>query len=101
MLVGRDAEVERADLLVEGILSSSGSLMMIDGEAAIGKSALVGAIARRAQQRGARFALGCCYETGMPAFASWQQLLGELRLTGLNLDQLPAFESLEEVALGR
>src|SRR5690349_20875631 len=90
MLVGRDAEMERADLLVEGIFSGSGALMLINGEAGIGKSALVSAIAERAQQRGARFALGCCYETGVPAFASWQQLLRELRLTGLNLDQLPA-----------
>jgi predicted ATPase len=62
ILVGRDAELARAELLVDDSLRGRGSLLLLDGEAGIGKSVLAAAIAERARQRGATYALGCCYE---------------------------------------
>ena len=38
VLAGRDAELERADRLIEGVIGRCGSLLLIEGEARIGKT---------------------------------------------------------------
>jgi predicted ATPase len=92
VLVGRATELERCDRLLAAATSGRGTLLLVSGEAGIGKTALVTAIGERATAGEAAFGLGRCFETdAMPAFAPWQELLLELHRTGLaGLDQLPA-----------
>ena len=90
-LIGREAELGTADRLLETMLGGRGALLLVGGETGIGKTALAMAIGQRAQVRGSRFAVGRCYETNaMPAFASWLELLADLRTARSDLPRLPA-----------
>jgi predicted ATPase len=81
-LIGREAESERLDRLIDG-LSSAGGALVIRGEAGIGKSALLERARQRARARG-----GCVLSTvGVEseaelAFAGLHQLLHPI--IGLN-----------------
>src|SRR3954466_4804275 len=89
-LVGREAELRRAERLLDEALAGHGALLLLSGESGIGKSALAAAIGQRAQEHGATVAVGRCYETGgMPAFAPWQDLLTELHASGFGMQPLP------------
>jgi predicted ATPase len=73
ILVGRTAEMERCDHLITATLQGRGTLLLVSGEAGIGKTALATAMGARATGEGAVFALGRCFEAdAMPAFAPWQ-----------------------------
>jgi DNA-binding CsgD family transcriptional regulator/tetratricopeptide (TPR) repeat protein len=111
-LVGRDAELRRGDRLIDEAVGSHGTLLLIRGEAGIGKTALSAELGRRAVARGAAFAVGRCYEgAGTPAFESWQALLDELGNASLRICGLPppfgdsaparsAYELMQSVARG-
>ncbi len=89
-LVGREAELQRAERLIDAAMGGHGALLLIRGEAGIGKSALTTELGRRAQGRGAAFAVGRCYEGGStPAFEPWQDLFEELSNVGLRIGGLP------------
>ena len=55
---GRDAELERLDALVTSALAGSGTALVLEGEAGIGKTHLVVAAAARARSSGAAVASG-------------------------------------------
>jgi AAA ATPase domain len=89
-LVGRDAEVQHGERLIDDAVGARGTLVLIRGESGIGKTALASAIGRSALERGAAFAVGRCYEgAGTPAFEPWHDLLDELGTIGLRIDGLP------------
>lgn len=79
-LVGRDlpwrALCETADESARG----AGRLLLVTGEAGIGKTALVGALVDRARSSGAVIAAGTGWEgDGAPGYWPWIQVLRELR----------------------
>jgi predicted ATPase len=89
-LVGRTAELERCDRLLEAALSGRGALLLVSGEAGIGKTALLTALGGRGEARGAHFALGRCVAAdAMPAFAPWQELFSSLRRTAAGFEAAP------------
>jgi hypothetical protein len=53
-------------------------LVLISGEAGIGKTLLAQALARHALDKAVIVALGRCYEGSAPAYGLWQDLLSEL-----------------------
>ncbi|MET7334241.1 AAA family ATPase [Nonomuraea sp. NPDC005650] len=79
MLIGRErpAAVLRAE--VERALVSHGALVLVTGEAGIGKSALVAGAAEEAVRGGARLLGGACWEgEGAPGYWPWVQVLRRL-----------------------
>jgi predicted ATPase len=51
-VIGRDAELVIADAALERLQAGVGGLLLVEGEAGIGKSALLDTIGARARQRG-------------------------------------------------
>jgi predicted ATPase/serine/threonine protein kinase len=75
-LIGRD--VERKELLrhLDEALAGRGSMVMIGGEAGIGKTHLVTAILEEARHRGAYANIGHCYEMeGAPPYMPFIEML--------------------------
>jgi AAA ATPase domain len=70
---------QRGERLIEDAVGGHGTLLLVRGEAGIGKTALANGIGSRALERGAGFAVGRCYEgEGTPAFEARRDLLEEL-----------------------
>ena len=85
MLVGREAELERIEALLEGARSGRGGALIIRGEPGIGKTALLAAAGERAGEMLVAQASGVESEARLP-FAA----LGELAAPMLGgLDDLP------------
>jgi tetratricopeptide (TPR) repeat protein len=61
-LVGRDAEIEAIEDLLDATFAGRGRLLLLTGEAGIGKSRLVAEIAERVRRRGGVALLGAAYE---------------------------------------
>ncbi|HET8570074.1 MAG TPA: AAA family ATPase, partial [Candidatus Limnocylindria bacterium] len=59
-LIGREAELERFDTLLEGLPLGAGATLLVSGEAGIGKTALLRELARHAAARGVPLLLGEC-----------------------------------------
>ncbi|MET9250905.1 AAA family ATPase [Nonomuraea sp. NPDC003709] len=79
MLIGRErpAAVLRGE--VERTLVSHGALVLVTGEAGIGKSALVAGAAEEAVRAGARLLGGACWEgEGAPGYWPWVQVVRRL-----------------------
>ncbi|MER6006018.1 AAA family ATPase [Nonomuraea angiospora] len=79
MLIGRErpAAVLRGE--VERTLVSHGALVLVTGEAGIGKSALVAGAAAEAVRGGARLLGGACWEgEGAPGYWPWVQVVRRL-----------------------
>ncbi|MBB5782403.1 AAA family ATPase [Nonomuraea jabiensis] len=79
MLIGRErpAAVLRAE--VERTLVSHGALVLVTGEAGIGKSVLVAGAAEEAVRGGARLLAGACWEgEGAPGYWPWVQVVRRL-----------------------
>jgi predicted ATPase len=62
-LLGRAAELQRAAAVTADLVAGHGHVLVIRGEQGIGKSALLGEIARRAAAKGARVAAGTAEES--------------------------------------
>ncbi|MEV4176968.1 AAA family ATPase [Nonomuraea sp. NPDC049709] len=79
MLIGRErpAAILRGE--VERALISHGALVLVTGEAGIGKSALVAGAAEEAVRGGARLLSGACWEgEGAPGYWPWVQVVRQL-----------------------
>jgi DNA-binding SARP family transcriptional activator len=71
-LVGRSAELASLDEALDQIAGGRGQVAVMFGEAGIGKSRLIGALAARSAERGMRVLLGHCYESEkVLAFGPW------------------------------
>jgi len=74
--VGRDAALAEFDGVLAAAGQGRGALVLIRGEAGIGKTTLAARAADRAAARGIATRFGACWlEGGAPAFWPWAQLL--------------------------
>lgn len=89
-LVGREREQQRLDALLAAAADGHGRLVLVGGEAGIGKTALVRALAAEAAARGAAVLVGGCYDlSATPPYGPWRELLTGLP-SGDGLPPLPA-----------
>ena len=78
ILVGREREqaILREDLDV--VMRGRGRLVLLGGEAGIGKTALAEDLAREASGRGVRVVIGRCYDlTNVPPYGPWLDLVAD------------------------
>ncbi|WP_164251924.1 AAA family ATPase [Streptomyces sp. S4.7] len=96
-LIGRDhpAGVLRAE--IGRATDSHGGLVLVAGEAGIGKTTLVTAVALEARQRGALVLGGSCWEGSAPGYWPWVQVVRGMR-RGLREQE---WAKAEEAAGGR
>jgi tetratricopeptide (TPR) repeat protein len=80
-LLGRERELRELRPVVDRALAGAGALLLVGGEAGIGKSRLAEALAAQARESRARVLVGRCWEAGgAPAYWPWVQALrGYLR----------------------
>jgi DNA-binding SARP family transcriptional activator len=96
--VGREAEWETLLAHWERARSGQGHLMLVSGEAGIGKSRLVEELSQYVQQRGGWAACGCCYEyeRALPPGPLADLLHAVLAVTGARvLERLPPWQVAE------
>ena len=75
-LVGREAELADLAVVLEDVLAGQGRLVLIGGEAGIGKSRLSDELFTRARERGVAVHVGRAWEAGgAPAYWPWIQAL--------------------------
>jgi DNA-binding SARP family transcriptional activator len=79
VFVGRAAELESLEAALADAGAGRGRLVVVAGEAGIGKSRLADEFASRAKRRGVQIAWGRCWEAGgAPAYWPWVQALRTL-----------------------
>jgi DNA-binding CsgD family transcriptional regulator len=79
-LVGRDRELAILRAQLTAARASRGSLVLIGGEAGIGKTTLAEALCREAEEAGALVLIGRCYDlTETPPYGPWVDLFGRYR----------------------
>jgi DNA-binding CsgD family transcriptional regulator/HEPN domain-containing protein len=79
-LVGRDRESAILREHLNAALTGQGSLVLIGGEAGIGKTALAEAFCREATEQGACVLVGRCYDlTETPPYGPWVELFGRYK----------------------
>lgn len=79
-LIGRDHHAALLAAQIDRAIGSHGGLVLVTGEAGIGKTTLVSSAAARARDRGALVAAGTCWESGSaPGYWPWVQALRALR----------------------
>jgi class 3 adenylate cyclase/tetratricopeptide (TPR) repeat protein len=76
LFVGRERELTELTAALEPALAGSGRVVLVAGEAGIGKSRLADEFAATARGRGARVLWGRCWDSGgAPAYWPWVQSL--------------------------
>ena len=89
-LVGRERELDLLRERLDAALAGRGSLILIGGEAGIGKTALAEALLAEAQARGSLALVGRCYDLSeTPPYGPWRELF-ELAPRTNGLPALPA-----------
>jgi DNA-binding CsgD family transcriptional regulator len=79
-VVGRTREIARLHEQLAAALAGHGRLVLIGGEAGIGKTTLAESLCREARERGARVLVGRCYDlTETPPYGPWLDLFGQYR----------------------
>jgi predicted ATPase len=77
-LLGRERHLPEIDLLVDAALAGRGNLLLISGEAGIGKTRLAEeAVLRGSRREVATARTVCGREAGRPPFWPWVDLLGQ------------------------
>ena len=77
VITGRERERAALAERLEAALEAHGCLVLIGGEAGIGKTTLVADLTRAAQARGALVLAGHCYDlTETPPYGPWTEILG-------------------------
>lgn len=78
-LVGREREQQRLSALLTDAANGHGHLVLVSGEAGIGKSALVLELTAGAARCGVRVLTGHCYDFSVtPPYGPWRELLARL-----------------------
>ena len=78
-LVGRDGELAALDAALDGALGGRHQIVLLAGEAGIGKTSLAREMAARARERGATVVWGAGWDGGgAPAMWPWAQVVREL-----------------------
>ncbi|MEV4835726.1 AAA family ATPase [Nonomuraea sp. NPDC049486] len=79
-LIGRDHPAGLLRAEIGRVIDSHGGLVLVTGEAGIGKTTLVSSAAAQARGKGALVAAGSCWEAGSaPGYWPWVQALRALR----------------------
>lgn len=105
-LIGRDAELARLSALLDAAWQRQGGLVLVEGEAGVGKTRLVRELADQVRLRGGRVLWGACYEGERLPYGPFVEALrslldGEGRadpqglLDGLESQLRPLFPGLE------
>lgn len=82
-ILGREAWVSRLHSEVDRTVAAHGGLVLIAGEAGIGKTTLVGSVIQHAREVGALVAVGTCSPAaGAPALWPWTQIMRGLQRAG-------------------
>ncbi|MGN6700888.1 MAG: ATP-binding protein, partial [Thermomicrobiales bacterium] len=75
-LVGRERELALLRERLAAALASHGTLVLLSGEAGIGKTALAEALLHDADEQGALVLVGRCYDLSeTPPYGPWRELL--------------------------
>ncbi len=79
-LVGRERELATLRTRLDAALAGQGGLVLIGGEAGIGKTALADALCREAAASGVLVRVGRCYDlTETPPYGPWLEIFGRYR----------------------
>ena len=74
-IVGRQRELSQLREAMDRSLQSTGQLVLVGGEAGIGKTTIVQALLREAEQRGCLVLSGGCYDlTTTPPYGPWEEI---------------------------
>jgi DNA-binding SARP family transcriptional activator/predicted Ser/Thr protein kinase len=76
-MVGREQEMAQARALWSQVLAGQGQVLLVSGEAGIGKTRLVRELATYVQVLGGRAYLGACYAEGGAPYAPFAEILGQ------------------------
>ena len=92
LLVGRERERALLRERLDAALAGRGGLVLIGGEAGIGKTALAEGLAREAAEAGGLVLVGRCYDlTETPPYGPWVELFGRYPASAAaDLPPLPA-----------
>ena len=97
-LAGRADALRTARAALDAALAGDGRLVLVAGEPGIGKSAVLGELAREAGGRGALVLAAVCWDgPAVPAYWPWIQLLRAARAAGAELG--PAADLIEQPAV--
>ena len=97
-LAGRADALRTARAALDAALAGDGRLVLVAGEPGIGKSAVLGELAREAGGRGALVLAAVCWDgPAVPAYRPWIQLLRAARAAGAELG--PAADLIERPAV--
>src|SRR5579859_1859408 len=79
--MGRDKEQQALAFALERAVDGAGGLVLVSGEAGIGKTALLTTAMGQARAAGALVAAGTCWQgEGAPGYWPWIQVMRALRL---------------------
>ncbi|MBA3653689.1 MAG: AAA family ATPase, partial [Actinobacteria bacterium] len=79
-LVGRERPLRRLTRSLDEASAGMGRLVLVSGEPGVGKTSLASAVLSEAERRGARTAIGVCWDgAGAPGLWPWVQILRSLR----------------------
>jgi DNA-binding CsgD family transcriptional regulator len=80
-LPGREREQATLAVRLTAALAGEGSLVLVGGEAGIGKTTLVSWLATEARQRGSQVLTGYCHDlTQTPPYGPWREAFARVRL---------------------
>src|SRR5215213_8545869 len=89
-LVGRDRELAVLNDRLTAARDGRGSLVLISGEAGIGKTALADALGREASDTGAHVLTGHCYDrTETPPYGPWIEIVRRVQALSDIANTLP------------
>lgn len=99
--LGRERELDEAERVVAAVASSERRLLLVSGDAGIGKSHFIREVTARAQESGFLTAIGRCWEaTDAPAYWVWTQVLESLGIESpfkmdVSLDRFAQFQAVD------
>lgn len=101
LLVDRVRELDLLRTRLATVLDGHGGLVLIGGEAGVGKTTIAEALCHDAQARGARVVVGRCYDlTETPPYGPWIEIAQQFRAVtdSASTSIGPAIRSLESAA---